>query len=138
MNNINKAKNIKLILSIVIICLFALMFFWASNSKSKPEGKKDVAVSSCLQLLHQADALLVGDRNWEDVEISEIGGVPVSIDNVEVRKFQESAKQNKDIRVNYGPFIMERTNVREGSFMTETNLELIKCAQNKLIISVWQ
>ena len=114
------------------------MFFWASNSKSKPEGKKDVAVSSCLQLLHQADALLVGDRNWEDVEISEIGGVPVSIDNVEVRKFQESAKQNKDIRVNYGPFIMERTNVREGSFMTETNLELIKCAQNKLIISVWQ
>jgi hypothetical protein len=95
-------------------------------------------VSKCLKLLEKVNLTSITENKWEAFEISEINGIPVSINNLGVKTFQEVIQKRKDIQVNYGPFLMEKTEKKGGKFIQETNQELIKCAQDKIIISIWQ
>ncbi len=144
-------KNKKLIQSIIIIFIFISGVIFLNfrltelqnhnqDNQKSPEGKKEGnVVSPCLKLLEEINSTFItNESKWEVVEISAISEEPVSINNLGAKRFQETARNNKDIQANYGPFIMERREKEGGEFIQETNSELKKCAQDKLIISIWQ
>jgi hypothetical protein len=103
-----------------------------SSDSSEPEP------SDCLKLLERINAPLMTQGEWEGIEIDKVNGEPVSLTNSAAKKLQEVFQKKSDIQANYGPFIMEKTEIQGGKFIQETNPDLIKCAQNKLIVSIWQ
>ncbi len=104
-----------------------------NENKSKEEK-----LSSCLMLLEQVNASLIDESEWEAVEIDKVNEEKVSLNNLAAKKFQEASRNKEEIQANYGPFIMEKTKTRGGEIIQETNPELIKCAQDRIIISIWQ
>lgn len=132
-------KYIKLVLSVGVIFVFGLgIYYLSKENKVFNHLVSKNQVSNCLKLLERVNFSLIDQGEWEAVEIDKVNEEPVSINNLAAKKLQEVSRGRKDVQANYGPFIMEKTYERSGEFTQENNPELIKCAQDKIILSTWQ
>ena len=129
-----KKENTALVISALIVIGLIIGAYFIL--KKNPETNQGV-ISECLKL-HEQFSPSVKEGAWEAVEIGDLGNEPISINNLGAKKFQEAAREKKDIQANYGPFIMEKRLTRDGPFVQETNPELIRCSKDRIIISIWQ
>ncbi len=140
MKNISNKDLGKIISSIFVLILFIITFVFILQDKHlrvKEDGYTNKP-SECLRLLEQVNSSLFPESEWEAVEINEVNGIPISVNNLDAKKLQEVIEDHNYIQANYGPFIMEKRIKKGGKFIQEINSELIKCAQDRIIMSIWQ